>query len=76
MEQNRNTIASLEERIADCGRSDDETRRLKEENRAKTDKKAIFVEKHVENVCFRSISHVENLCKSCGKQGKPYHKNE
>ena len=36
VEQNRNAVASLEERIADCGRSDNEIRRMREENLAKT----------------------------------------
>lgn len=35
-EQNKNAVASLEERIADCGRSGEETQRLQTENEAKT----------------------------------------
>lgn len=37
IEQNKTTVASLEQRIADCGRSGDETRLQQEENRRKTD---------------------------------------
>ncbi|MBQ4322482.1 MAG: chromosome segregation protein SMC [Clostridia bacterium] len=37
IEQNKTTVASLEERIADCGRSGDQTRLMQEENARKTE---------------------------------------
>ena len=69
-EQNRASVQSLEERIADCGRSSEETRRLQEENRekARQTEEAVTLASEKKAALMAKGTELENTIRALGEE--------